>query len=190
VISTLQYTFPARKLGDELSVHLIEKENFKRDPKQPYRFYLNGLMLDLVPFGGIEKDGEVILENPHTGLSVYGCREVTEDATLISEKYKVITLPGLCVMKLIAYGEKPDRRQKDWDDFVLVLTNYDDIAGDKLFEGEYEDLITENFDFSLASARMMGRHLQKIVNKNAGLKNRITQTLETDCSNFLALRLI
>ena len=96
----------------------------------------------------------------------------------------MITLPGLCVMKLIAYGEKPDQRQKDWDDFVLVLTNYGDIAGEQLFEGEYDDLITDNFEFPLASARMLGRHLREIVNKNHGLQERIIQTLQNKFQGF------
>jgi predicted nucleotidyltransferase len=173
-------------LGDwnKLSVYLLEKENFKRDPTQSYRFYQGDLMIDLVPFGGLEVDGEVILENPHTQLSVYGCREVTEQAILISDKYKVITLPGLCIMKLIAYNEKPDWRQKDWDDFVLIVTNYGDIAGEQLFDGNYDDLIVDNFELSVASARMMGRHLQMIVNKNAHLKEGIVQILENKLQKF------
>jgi predicted nucleotidyltransferase len=173
-------------IGDwnKLSAYLIEKQNFKRDSTQPYRFYHGDLMLDLVPFGGIEVDGEVILENPHLELSVYGCREVTAQATVISHKYKVITLPGLCIMKLIAYDENPDRRQKDWDDFVLIVTNYGDIAGEQLFDGKFDDLIVDNFELSVASARMMGRHFQMIVNKNAYLKERIVQILENKLQKY------
>jgi predicted nucleotidyltransferase len=168
---------PDQSAWEGISRQLVENENFRRDPIQPYRFYHDGMMLDLVPFGGLEKDGEVILENPHMELSVYGCTEVTAGARTLSEKYKVITLPGLCVMKLIAYNEKPDRRQKDWDDFLLVLSNYGDIAGEELFAGQYDDLMNSEFEFPIASARMLGRHIQAIVNKNADLKGRIIKIL-------------
>lgn len=175
---------PGQAAWDALSTHLQEKENFRRDLKQPYRFYREELMLDLIPFGGMEKDGTVSLADPHTELSVYGCREVTEEAVVLSDKFKIITLPGLCILKLIAFGERPDQRQKDWDDFVLVLTNYGEIAGEQLYEGKYDDLITGDFDFTVASARMMGRHLQPIVNKNSELKDRILKTLESRLQKF------
>jgi predicted nucleotidyltransferase len=169
---------------NELVKHFTQEQNFIQDPDHPFRFYLGSNMLDLIPFGGIEKNGEVILENPLTELSVYGCREVTEDAVVISGKYKVITLPGLCIMKLIAFDEKPDQRAKDFEDFNLVMKNYGEIAGEELFSNTYEDLIQADFELSTAAARMLGRNMQTILNKNEILKNRITAILESKLQKF------
>ena len=58
---------------------LITTYGFERDTEEPYRFYFNGT-IDLIPFGGIEKNGEVLLENPPTELSVYGTKEVVAHA--------------------------------------------------------------------------------------------------------------
>lgn len=106
---------------NELNTYLIETEKFERDKNQPYRFYLDGHTIDLIPFGGIEQNGEVVLDNPTMEISVYGCKEVADGAVVIHKKYKVITIPGLCVLKVIAYGEKPDSRTKDWQDLLLIL---------------------------------------------------------------------
>jgi predicted nucleotidyltransferase len=77
-----------------LTAYLINEEGFTRDGKEPYRFYY-GEIVDLIPFGGIEQNGEVVLNNPTTELSVYGCREVTEEAVVIEGTFKVVTLPGM-----------------------------------------------------------------------------------------------
>lgn len=52
-----------RETWNKLTEYLVNKEGFKRDEKEPYRFYYDGIV-DLIPFGGIEENGEVILNNP------------------------------------------------------------------------------------------------------------------------------
>jgi predicted nucleotidyltransferase len=158
---------------------LITKYGFSRDAKQPYRFYFNGT-IDLIPFGGIENDGEVFLDEPPTELSVYGTKEVVEHAQVVEGPFKVVTLPGLCILKLIAFYEKPDFRAKDLQDFYFILENYGEIAGDELFSGvEYEDLITDNFEFQLASARMLGRQIKKVAKENTELLNTLQEVLHS-----------
>ncbi|MFA6072429.1 MAG: hypothetical protein WC810_28025, partial [Janthinobacterium sp.] len=153
------------------------------DKEKPYRFYLEGLTIDLIPFGGISQNDEVVLDDPHMKLSVYGCREVTEEAIVLHDKYCVITLPGLCVLKIVAYSEKPGR-VKDWDDFLLIANNYSDITGDQLFNGEYEDLFDDDFDLTFASVRMLGRHMNSILSKNDALKQTVLDLLGSKLGGF------
>lgn len=167
---------------NELNEYLLN-EGFNRDEEQPYRFYYKVFTIDLLPFGGIEKNGEVVLKNPTIELSIYGCKEVVEEAVVIHDKYKVITLPGLCIMKLIAFSERPDRT-KDIDDFLLILFNYHKIAGEHLFEDHHDDLIENDFELPAASARLLGRHMQSILNKNENLKNRIVAILKERLGKF------
>jgi predicted nucleotidyltransferase len=166
-----------------LTEYLIKEEGFKRDEKEPYRFYF-GEIVDLIPFGGIEENGEAILTNPTTELSVYGCKEVTEEAVLIEGTFKVVTLAGLCVMKLIAYNEKPGSRAKDIDDFFFLVKNYHEIAGEELFDGNYDDLLEGDFEMQIASARMLGRHMTAILKKNKTLKEKIVDILNNQLSGF------
>ena len=166
-----------------LTEYLINEEGFKRDEKKPYRFYYEGIV-DLIPFGGIEENGEVILNNPTTELSVYGCKEVTEEAVIIEGNFKVVTVAGLCVLKLIAYDEKPDQRAKDMDDYLLLVKNYHEIAGEELFDGSYDDLLEGEFEMQIASARMLGRHMTPILKKNNLLKEKIVDILNHQLRGF------
>lgn len=174
---------PERGVWKQLNEYLTEEEKFERDTKQPYRFYLDEFTIDLIPFGGIAENDEITLDNPTMELSVYGCTEVTEEAVVLNESFKVITLPGLCVMKLIAFSEKPGR-VKDWDDFLFILKNYQEIAGTELFDGQHEDLVTEDFEFNIVSARLLGRHMHSILNKNEKIKHLVLRTVINKLQRF------
>ncbi len=168
---------------------LVETYGFTRDEEEPYRFYFNGT-IDLIPFGGIEKDGEVLLENPPTELSVYGTKEAVAYAEIVEGAFKVVTLPGLCVLKLIAFYEKPDRRAKDLEDFYFLLENYGEIGGDQLFEGVvHEDLIKDDFELTLASARLLGRQIKNIASGNQELSIKLNQILVSRLKGFSELEI-
>ena len=168
---------------------LVETYGFIRDKEEPYRFYFNGT-IDLIPFGGIEKDGEVLLENPPKALSVYGTKEALAYAEIVEGAFKVITLPGLCVLKLIAFYEKPDRRAKDLEDFYFLLVHYGEIAGGQLFEDvEHEDLIKDDFELTLASARLLGRQIKNIALGSQELSIKLNQILVSRLKGFSALEI-
>jgi len=167
-----------------LVAELISKYGFKRDEKQSYRFYFQGT-IDIIPFGGIEKDGEVFLDEPPTELSVYGTKEAVAQAKVVEGNFKVVTLPGLCVLKLIAFNEKPDSRAKDLQDFYFLMENYGEIAGEQLFDGaDYEDLVGEDFELSIASAKMLGRQIKNISQGNEDLLNKLKQILNSRLDGF------
>jgi len=172
-----------RETWDGLNEYLIVTEKFERDKDAPHRFYLGEHTVDIIPFGGIQNGEEVKLDNPPIDVSVFGCREVADDAEDADDKFKVVTLPGLCILKIVAYSEKPGRI-KDWDDFLLIANNYSDIAGEQLFDGNYDDLLDGDFDMKLTSARMLGRHISSIVNKNEELKGTVLELLNSKRGRF------
>lgn len=176
---------PDRATWNELTQYLTSEGGFRRDAKLPYRFYTGALMMDLIPYGGMEEAGqEVVLDDPRMELSVWGTRTILEDATVRIGNFNIVTLPGLCIMKLIAYGEKPDMRAKDWADFLFLLRNYGEIAGESLYSGSYNDLIEADMELDMASARMLGRQMAPILNKDNDLKERIVATLTRKCAGF------
>ena len=106
-------------------------------------------------------------------------------AEIVEGEFKVVTLPGLCVLKLIAFNEKPDRRAKDLEDFYFLLENYGEIAGDQLFEGvEHEDLIKDDFELTLASARLLGRQIKNISLGSPELSAKLNQILVSRLKGF------
>jgi predicted nucleotidyltransferase len=167
-----------------LVIDLVNNYGFTRDDNESYRFYFNGT-IDLIPFGGIEKDGEVLLDNPPIELSVYGTMEAVANAEIVEGAFKVVTLPGLCVLKLIAFYEKPDHRAKDMEDFYFILENYGEIAGDQLFSGvEHEDLINDDFELPIASACLLGRQIKNITKGSPELLTKLNQILVSRLQGF------
>lgn len=162
----------------EVQKWLIEREGFTRDKSQPYRMYApDGQMIDLIPFGEIEQDNAVFLDDPPMELSVLGTKEITDSSIAIDKTFKVITLPGLCVLKLIAWNDKPEIRAKDLEDFNFLLHNYFSISGEGLYEQPFDDLLNNDFQPQIAAARMLGRQINEILNESARIRNKVLEIL-------------
>lgn len=164
-----------------LKQHLHDFYGFQLED-EPYRITSpDQIIVDLLPYGGIEEERLVNLEGKYPiKFSVFGNLEVLNHAKVINSgdsKFKICTLPGLCILKLISGHEKPDRYQKDINDFYYILVNYFDIANDTLFDEYHEDLINDDFEPKIAAARMLGRQILKILSESESLNNRIIALL-------------
>ncbi len=169
---------------DKLKLHLVENAGFK-EHKEPYRLLTpDNNIVDLIPFGGIEQNGEVLIKGHKVvELSVFGTKEVTEKAEVIEDNFKVITLPGLAVLKLISWHET-DNRAKDLEDFYYILQNYADIATDDLYLDENLHLLEEYDEVRFSGARLLGKEMLKIIKGSPELKNRVTQILSQLIKNY------
>ncbi|NBC83936.1 MAG: hypothetical protein GVY19_11245 [Bacteroidetes bacterium] len=170
---------------DNLKLHLVKKYKFK-EHKEPYRLLTpDNNIVDLIPFGGIEQNGEVLIKGHNVvALSVFGTQEVTEKAEVIVDNFKVITLPGLAVLKLISWHETDDRA-KDIEDFYYILQNYADIATDDLYLEEHLHLLEEYDEVRFSGARLPGKEMLKIIKASSELKNRVTQILSQLIKNYI-----
>lgn len=83
--------------------------------------------------------------------------------TLDGSEFKVCTLAGLCILKLIAGNERAERYEKDMGDFYYILENYMEIVGETLFEAAYEGLIDEDFKPQIAAAKILARQMLPIL---------------------------
>lgn len=162
---------------DRLKQQLVEKAGFK-EHKEPYRLLTpDNNIVDLIPFGGIEQNGEVLIKGHKVvELSVFGTKEVTEKAKVIENNFKVITLSGLATLKLIAWYETDDRA-KDLEDFFYILHNYSEIATDDLYLEENLHLLEEYDEVRFSGARLLGKEILKIVAETPDLKDRVVQIL-------------
>lgn len=164
---------------------LIDGEGFSRDVREPYRLYgPDKRMLDLIPFGDIEQDGTVWLDDPPMELSVWGTKVISGGAVQAYGAFKVITLPGLCVLKLLAWSGRPEWRGKDLEDVYFILRHYFEIAGDALYDQPYDDLLTEDFDPNIAAARMLGRQMAEVLKESAEIYLKIRNVLASLMQNF------
>jgi predicted nucleotidyltransferase len=164
---------------------LVKTEGFIEDP-EPYRLLSPaGIIVDLIPFGKIEKNHEVRIKGKKwISLTVLGTQEVTELAVKMEDGFRVITLPGFCILKLSAWHDNPGQRGKDIDDFNYILYHYFAITGDEIFTNVEQDWFADPFNEHMTAARFLGWQMKKVLEKNDQLKTKIILALETQLDEF------
>ncbi|MDP2911069.1 MAG: nucleotidyl transferase AbiEii/AbiGii toxin family protein, partial [Candidatus Omnitrophota bacterium] len=140
----------------------------KGDQKQRYIF--GGTVIDIIPFGDISGRDNTIKWPPDYGtiMCTVGFMDVYNNSItfrLSSEPVldiKLATIPGLAIMKLLAWNDDPTR-QKDAEDLLFFMLNYQ-YAGieDRLYENEISLLLEEEFENERAGIRLLGRDMARI----------------------------
>jgi len=174
---------------EKLKKYLSDKEGFNTSTQNQFVvFSPEGLEVDLLPFGEIEVEGKVMLEGKGLAqIAVNGFREVYEGGTDIvqfenEQSFKVCTLPGIVILKLIAFDDRPEVRQKDIQDITLILKHYFDIESDIIYD-IHNDLFEDDRDTPLIAARVLGRQIKTILNRSLNLQKRIITILENEIGN-------
>ncbi len=134
--------------------------------------------IDILPFGEIEKEGKVTVKGTGmTTLYVDGMKEVFEEGVLgvsFEEKitFKVCTLPGIVLLKLIAYDDRPEIRRDDLIDISDILLHFFNIY-DELIWSEHNDLFGDDKSLEKVSSRVLGREMGRILKRNEKLTERV-----------------
>lgn len=120
---------------------------------------LLGQQVDGVPFGDLERDGEVVIHE--SSLSVLGCSEAAANADIVTlpsgRLLPVASLELIAVLKLIAFAGRQPAETKDADDLLTVLRAASEgIYGDETWDDEPAMAATD-FDHELAGAFRLGR---------------------------------
>ena len=166
---------------EQLKTSLIETGKFKSDEHQQRLKYRDQVKIDIVPFGAIEKDGLITWPDEETEMITVGFDEAYKDTIRVrladDVEITICTLPGLGLMKLIAWNDRRFLYRKDAQDLGLIMVNYLDAGNDeRLWEGDATDLVTDEFDFKLASARLFGRDVGQLL--TARSKDAVMTILE------------
>lgn len=185
------------QMFSELREYLIKVEGFS-----PYKenvfvlIWKDKTQVDLIPFGELEKEGVVTVKGTgFTSMNVEGFREVFEKATTEVEiedarQFKVCTLPGIIVLKLIAWDDRPEMRSDDIKDIAEIINHYFHF-NDTLIWEEHSDLFSDrDTDLMEIAARFMGREISKIISRNEKVKQRITGILERGTSSQKSNKLV
>lgn len=168
---------------DDLKSYLIEEEGFI--PSKNNEFVLiwkDKSQVDLIPFGDLESEGIVTVKGTgFTSMNVEGFKEVYEQASeeIITEdqRFKVCTLPGIVILKLIAWDDRPEVRRDDIDDIAEIIINYFHLNDEVIFE-QHSDLFTDDIELDEIASQFLGREIGKIVSGNPKLVERIKGILE------------
>lgn len=151
--------------------------------RQPYRVVhtATDTVVDLLPYGGIEEQGTVRFHERDTQLVMLGFAEVLQQADPIAmadgRTLHVPPLPGMCLLKLLAYGDRPDRK-KDLSDILSIIDQYFDVALQHI-TAEHADLFDEeDFDRNRCAARAIGRQIGTTIKSNGPAVAHLRRTLD------------
>lgn len=176
---------------DNLKKYLIEVEKFSPYKGNAFVLIWKGfIQVDLLPFGEIEdkKEAFSIEGTGLTSLNMPGFKEIYDEGLPVVEleeihKFKFCTLPGIVILKLMAWQDRPEIRRDDIKDMSNILKHFFDMYADEIFEN-HNDLFGDNaFELHLIAARVMGREMKKIAKRNEILYNRLKDVLELSTNN-------
>tara|TARA_R100000935_G_scaffold10424_2_gene20821 strand:+ start:2437 stop:3285 length:849 start_codon:yes stop_codon:yes gene_type:complete len=173
---------------EALLQELTDKGFSPQKKQEGYRMHhrKTNTLIDLLPYGGIA--GNNLVQLPGTGieLSVVGLAEVGEEMQEFEhpEGFAIPVSPahGVVILKLISWSERPERT-KDLKDIKDLLQAAWNLYEEELFKenSPYADIFeAEDFRKETAAARVMGRKMQAILDRDQNLKNLIITEIEKE----------
>lgn len=140
--------------------------------------------LDLVPFGGVSRETHEVAWPPDmkTIMSVVGYDDVlgaAEPVTIARGLVaKVVSLPGLVILKLVAWSERGRANPKDAHDLIHLMDSYAAAGNlDRVYE---EEGVIEagQYDPDLAGVYLLGRDMRRVA--GARTNDVIKHIIESD----------
>jgi predicted nucleotidyltransferase len=169
---------------EQLKQYLVDSKGFT--PSRENGFVLlwkDKKQVDLLPFGEIQdEEGKVTIKGTgFTTIHVPGFSEVYDEGLPEVElggvhKFKFCTLPGIVLLKFIAWSDRPEKRRDDIKDISGILHHFFDMHAEEIWS-EHSDLFEDETDLPGIAARVMGREMGKIARRNKNLYLRIENIL-------------
>jgi predicted nucleotidyltransferase len=168
---------------EQISVAL-EAKGFNK-VAAPWTFYSEKfkIVIDLLPFGEIEENYTVNFNKRYADLHVLGFSEVMEEAVQVEIEEKIANippLPGMVILKLIAWSDRPEERENDLSDILRIIQHYYNLKWDEILEKHYDTLDKEPFDQLLIAAEVLGRDSKLYLQKSAAISERVLKVLGTN----------
>lgn len=162
----------------------LEKRGFKK-VAAPWTFYSETfkVAIDLLPFGEIEENFTVNFNERYTDLHVLGFREVMQEAVQVKIEDKIANippLPGMVILKLIAWSDRPEERENDLSDILKIIQHFYDLSWNEIVEIHYDTLDKDPFDQLIIAAEVLGRKSKIYLQKSEVISKRILQVLESN----------
>jgi len=153
---------------------LLSSRNFGADRRMEHKLlHRSGRALDVVPFGDIEDRSGAIAWPPSGAvtMNVVGYREALAGSIPLQlpheQHARIPSISGLVILKFIAWSERHYiAPRKDAYDLRILLTHYLDAGNLQRLYENHADLVDEDFDCSLASARLAGRDASELLHRH------------------------
>jgi predicted nucleotidyltransferase len=154
----------------------------------------NGIPIDLIPFGGIERADSSIALPPEGALvmSVFGFREAASQTVEVrlpgNATSRVVSLPALAVLKVDAWADRHIRSpQKDAYDIQLIVRHYADLHRDDRLYDNNPYLTGARADYELAGAWLLGKDMAQMLDTRG--RERLAGIIAAEADSEGQLRL-
>ncbi|MDD2462758.1 MAG: nucleotidyl transferase AbiEii/AbiGii toxin family protein [Desulfobulbus sp.] len=138
--------------------------------KTHHRFVTNksSIIVDILPYGGITDETKQISWPPDHDMvmSMMGFEEAYRSALNVRLSNKPVleiplpSVPALAILKLVSWNDAYPTRERDAQDLLFILENYDATGIEAQLYDAYIPLLTEEeYDTKLASVRLLGRDI-------------------------------
>ena len=173
---------------EALKDHLIVKEKFTSSKDNAFvLLWKDRHQVDLLPFGAIEdEDGKVETQGlGYTSILVPGFKEVYDSGLPQLQledqhQFKFCTLPGIILLKLIAWDDRPEVRRDDIKDISDILKHFFDMYDNEIWDNHNDLFGNENSNLLHIAARVMGREMGQIAKRNSKIWARIEGILHAN----------
>lgn len=139
------------------------------------------IIIDLLPFGEIEEKFTSNFNERHTDLHVLGFSEILGASTSVQIEERSInipSLPGMVILKLIAWSDRPEEREHDLYDILRIIEHYFNYNYDEILEHHNDTFPEEDeLDQLKVSARVLGRNASRFLHISKAINNRILKTI-------------
>lgn len=182
---------------EQLKEYLIKEKGFQPSKENAFVLIKDNTEVDLLPFGAIEDEhGRVTVQGTgYTTMDVPGFKEVY-DAGLpqmelsaghgesSTHTFKFSTLPGIVLLKLLAWDDRPESRRDDIKDISDILNHFFDMYDEEIWANHNDLFENEDDNLKWIAARVMGREISKIAKQNEKLFARIDGILQTNTADI------
>lgn len=181
---------------EALRANLLATEKFTDTLGSAHRLkFESGMVVDLVPFGAIERPDRTIAWPPDGSveMSVFGFREALAATILVLLPGRVaslvVTLPALAMLKLAAWMERRYAQPgKDAYDLLMIMRNYLNAGNaERLYTDAAHLLERSDFDYETAGAWLLGHDMAKLLVGDSKAKVASLLERESDPNGTLAL---
>lgn len=157
---------------ESLKSKLVDQGSFATAKGSAHRLYYiaagtkSRYPVDIIAFGGIEEPVGTIVWPPDKAviMNVTGFRETL--ASMITVRIieglevSLASLPGLALLKLLAWKDRGRGDARDARDLALLLRTYHDAGNrNRLYEEELQLLESVEYDLELAGPRLLGKDI-------------------------------
>ncbi|MHA4736802.1 hypothetical protein [Dyadobacter sp. MSC1_007] len=179
---------------ETVKTYLVENEGYVRLRGNAYVLVSpEKHQVDLLPFGDIASSGSMLIEGQSmTKIGVAGMQEVYQRGTENVEfqtgnTFKAATIASIALLKLIAYDDRPEARQKDAIDIGNIVHHFFDMHTEMIYEGHLDLFADQDelnsgkrWESSDIGAVVLGREISRIARGNEALHERLTRILSDE----------